>query len=217
MKEIDINTWKRKALYECFSAYDHPVFNIAVRTDVTNLVEFCKKRELSFFTAFLYVVSACLNGIEDFRLRIMPDGKVVLFDKIDPSFVVMNDCGVIVTCPTPMEDGFSRFYKTARDNIEKARKGDLPPSFNKTDRRDLFYISCMPWADFCAVGNPYNMKDASSTSIPRLTWGRYSSENGRLLMTLDISVHHALMDGLPVTQGFNAVQAALDDIENFLK
>ena len=61
------------------------------------------------------------------------------------------------------------------------------------------------------------MNDPESSSIPRLTWGKYADENGRKKMTFDIAAHHALLDGEPICRAFIKIQNALNDINNFIK
>ena len=216
MKEIDVSTWKRKTPYECFSKYSNPVFSMTVRLDVTELVEFSKRTKTSFFVNFVFVVSKCLNNLDDFRLRINGD-KVVLFDAIAPSYIIMNDNGVIVTKRTEYCDDYKEFYQKASKDVQDAKNCLTQKKFNQDNMIDTFYMSCVPWVDFTSVNNPYHIPNAEQTSIPRLTWGKYVAENGRLKMAFDISAHHALMDGFEMSQGFVSIQNALSDIENFLK
>ncbi|MBR5273482.1 MAG: hypothetical protein IKU25_08870 [Clostridia bacterium] len=216
MREIDIEKWERKVHYECFSQYDRPTFSVAVRLDVTKLVEYTRSTGTSYFTNFLYIASRCLNDITEFRLRIL-DGKVVEYDKISPSFIVMNNDNVIVTCYSELSECYQDFYKHTRENIEKAQIPEKRESFNTVvTKNDVFFVSCLPWIDFVAASNPYNNRDEFATSIPRLLWGKYVREGDRYVMTMDISVHHALMDGYHVSKGFMDIQKALDNVEDFL-
>lgn len=215
MKIIDTDKWKRKAPYECFSKYDNPIFALSTRLDVTKLVRHCKLTGDSFFANVLYVAVKCLNGIEDFRIRIK-DGKVVLFDKCDPNYIVINNDGVIVTCRTEYSADYKTFYKSVRSDTEFAKQSTSGVKFSDRAANDVFYVSCLPWLDFVSVINPYDLKDVDSSSIPRLTWGKFTEENGRYKMTMDIAAHHALLDGYPLTQAFALIQNMLDNIENFL-
>lgn len=216
MKEIDVTTWKRRAPYENFASYSNPVFSMTVRLDVTKIVEYSKRTETSFFINFLFVVTKCLNQIEDFRIRIK-DGKVVVYDVITPSYIVRNDNGVIVTKQTEYSSEYKKFYELVSKDIQEARNLLNQQKFNDANKNDLFYMSALSWIDFTSISNPYQVPDAAQTSIPRIAWGKYVNENGKLKMAFDISAHHALMDGYEMSQGFNSIQKAIDDIENFLK
>ena len=121
MKEIDVATWKRKAPYENFVNYSNPVFSMTVRLDVTKIVEYSKQTNTSFFINFLFVVTKCLNQIEDFRIRIK-DGKVVVYDVITPSYIVRNDNGVIVTKQTEYSSDYKKFYELASKDLVNIKK-----------------------------------------------------------------------------------------------
>ena len=217
MRKIDTTTWKRKVPYKNFIDYTNPIFSLSTRLDVTELCNRCKKEGTSFFADFLYIVMRCLNSIEEFRLRIVND-EVVLYDTIHPSYIVLTDDNIIVTCRTEMQRSYFKFYKNVRDDIEEKKQRSIQDGeFNIKKENDCYYISCLPWVDLMGVSNPYNLNDNEQSSIPRLTWGKFVDENGRKKMTMDIAVHHALLDGEPVCRGFIEIQKALDHIEDYLK
>lgn len=213
MKEINIEQWSRQSTYECFSNYDHPVFSVATSLDVTELVNYSKERNTSFFTDFLYIVCLTLNQMTQFRYRIVDD-KVVEYDVIHPSFVVMNDLMSIVTCHSKASCNYSEFYQNNREAIVSAKHNKR--DFTSPLSNNVFYISCLPWIDFVSMSNPYNFADKEQTSIPRITWGKYTLKDGRYKMTMDISAHHALMDGYHISVAFSSIQDYLDNIRNII-
>lgn len=210
---IDIENWNRKTSYETFKDYLNPIFSISARLDVTKLCELSKKTKTSFFTSFMFVVSKTLNEMEEFRLRFSDDGKVVLFDKINPNFIVKSENGGISTCPTQYFKDYKLFYDTARQNAKLAEKKN---NFSNLHVNNIFYITSMPQLDIVSFSNPYMLNNKFYDCIPRLMWSKFVEENGAMKMTMDISVHHALLDGEPVCRAFNNIQAALNDIENYL-
>ena len=218
MKKIDVKTWKRRVPYENFIGYTNPIFSLATRLDVTDLYNRCKREKTSLFADFLFLAVKCLNSVEELRIRISGD-EVVMYDTIDPSFIVMTDEGVIVTCRSKMCDSYAEFYKGVRTDIERAKAAAAKEvwNFDGDVRTDLFFISCMPWVELTAVSNPYNLSDRENSSVPRLTWSKIVDENGRKIMTMDIAAHHALVDGEPVCRAFIKIQEALNDVENFFK
>lgn len=214
MQIIDTKNWKRRCVYENFIGYTNPVFSLSTRLDVTALADRCKREGTSFFTDFMFLVSECLNSIEEFRLRLSGD-DVVLYEHISPSYIVMSDAGVIVTKRTDCTDGYKSFYAETRKDIAEAKSLTRPQEKFSDRRNDCFYISCLPWTDIRSVINPYNLTDREATSIPRLTWGRYSQEGERKMMMFDISAHHALTDGEPLCRAFNLIQNALNNADKW--
>ena len=215
-KKVDIDAWERKMVYKNFIAYTHPTFSLSAFVDVTDLVGYCKGNGKSFFACFLYVLSRALNNVDAFRLRIQ-DGEVFLYDRIHPNYIVMKDDQTIATCRTEMREDFNAFYDKARKDIETVKRAGEDEPFNKSNENNVFYISCLPWLDFHSVSNPYDFTNHEQTSIPRITWGKYIEKDNRLQMLVDISVHHALMDGKMVADAFLELRKMLSTIENILR
>lgn len=212
MKKIDINKWERKVPFDNFIKYTNPIFSLSVRLDVTALCERCLEKGSSFFADMLYIVSHTMNSIEEFRLRLF-GGNVVLLDSVNPSYIVMSNAGVIATCRTIYGNGvYETFYDRVREDIERTKRcKTYDKSFNSNSDVDCFYVSCLPWADIISVLNPYDFSNLDNSSIPRVTWGRFVEERGKKMMTIDISAHHALIDGEPVCRAFNEIQKKIND------
>ncbi len=212
MKKIDIENWNRKVPYQNFISYSNPNFSLGTRLDVTKLYDYCKRNRRSFFIEFLFIVSKVLNEIEEFRLRIL-NGEVVQYDVVDPSFIVMCDDGAIAPCKVEMDFDRESFYQTVEVAKEKRKKQGNEKEFNPKSKNDLFYVSCVPWADICQATNPYNIPDEDVSSIPRIIWAKHVNENDRMKMFFNIEVHHALLDGEPVCRAFNLIQKYLDQVK----
>lgn len=214
-KRIDVGNWSRKTVYENFIGYSMPVFSIGVRLDVTNLYNRCKKKGKSFFIDFLYVIMKCINSTDGLKFRIY-NGEVVLFDTVKPSFIVLADDGLIVTCMSPMHDNYEEFYDAVQNNIIISRKNAAnKKTFNSTEKNDCIYISTLRWVDIANVTNAYDFKNVDNSSIPRVTWGKYVEENSRMKMSFNIAAHHALVDGEPICEILNIIQESLDNLSLF--
>lgn len=210
MRKIDIESWDRKIQYKNFITYEYPAFSICTRLDVTKLVEYCNKAERSFFSTFLYIVAKSVNEIDELKTRIVDD-EVIIFDKITPSFVVLNDRKQIVTAQTPIYDDFEKFYKENREAIHKAKTNEVV-EWNSKAMYDCIYVSCQSWIDLYAMNNPYKFSDKGQTSIPRITWGKCVEKDEKWELGFDVSLHHALADGYHVSLLIDAIN---DKINNF--
>ena len=49
MRELDLKTWPRRAVYELFSGCDWPFYEVSFPLDVTRLRAYTKKEGLSFY------------------------------------------------------------------------------------------------------------------------------------------------------------------------
>ena len=219
MKIIDVEAWDRKVPYKNFVRYNNPIFSLAARLDVTSVYERSKRTGRSFFSDFLFLVTASLNRVESLRLRMDNEGRVVLYESIDPSFIVMQENGVIATCRTPFTEDYEAFYQAVREGISrKSSMEDVIEEFNSKDATpDVFYSTCLPWLDFVSMSNPYHYEDVAASSIPRLSWGKFVDEGGRRRLTFDIAAHHALLDGKAICDGFAVMSAVLEKGDAFFE
>ena len=211
MKYIDINSWSRKNQYENFIKYTNPTFSVCSALDVTKLVTYCQKNNISFFSSFMYIVANNVNKVKEMRLR-LKDDKVVSFERTHPSYVVLCNGDELRTCKTAFSVDFSDFYsRTQKDII--LTKTNKPSAFNKDNGTDCFYISSLPWIKFSSITNPYNYQDKEQTSIPRITWGRFYKTDQGFEINFDVSVHHALVDGVHVSNLIKNIENQLNTLD----
>ncbi len=207
MKIIDVDQWNRRTQYYNFIQYTNPVFSVCSNIDVTYLVKFCKEKNQSFFSAFLYVVTKCVNDVEEMRLRIMDD-KIVLYDVVHPGYVVICEDDELRTCVTSADNDYLTFYSATRKDLERT-KLYKPEAYNERNDNDVYYVSCLPWIKFNSVMNPYNFSDKEQTSIPRVTWGKYYMNADRFEINIDISAHHALVDGTHIAKVIKNIEETI--------
>lgn len=107
---------------------------------------------------------------------------------------------------TAWEEDFASFCEKAKKESEE-QEGFIDMS-SETDA--LIYFSCTPWFDFTALTNErdFDRDDA----IPRLAWGRYYEEGGRLRLHLSIEVNHRTIDGFHIGQLVAAIESAIAEL-----
>lgn len=209
MRYLDIENWNRKEHYSYFKELDYPHFSICGNVDITEFIKFVKENGSSFFLSFLYASAKTANSIEAFRYRIRKD-KVAVHDKVSPSFTVMTSKEVFSFCTVDFEDDYKEFYTSASREIEKAK--DKVIIEDEPGRDDLLYITCIPWVSFTNITHPIQMRPVDS--IPRISWGKYFEENGRMKLPLSVQAHHALVDGMHIGQYFIKLQEMLNNPGN---
>lgn len=100
--KLNMDTWNRAELFREFIGMTTSVYDMTVRMDVTNLINYCKEKGQSFFINYLYLALRELNAIPEFRMRVH-NGEPYLYNRIDCSFTVANNYGYFVnrsmTCP----------------------------------------------------------------------------------------------------------------------
>lgn len=189
MKEIDLNTWSRKDIFEMFSKISLPFYSVTIPIDVTRLKMVSKQRNLSFYYLMVWACTKAINSVDAFNMRIKND-KVYQLNQTYPSFTTMKngaDNFIIVT--TPWKENPQDFCEMATQMVENQTK------FLDTDKEteELIYISCTPWFDFTALTNERNID--KDDAIPRLVWGKYFAEGESLKLHLSVDVNHRTIDG----------------------
>lgn len=201
MQILDKETWPRKEIYEFFSRIDYPFYSVTLPLDVTNVRAFARAQGLSFYHLLIWACTKALNRLPAFRLRIR--GKdLVLLDGADPSFTSMRPGEEVFQIITLPWEADPRAF-CAHAGEKAARQATLLDQAAETD--ELIYFSCIPWFDFTALTNEHNFD--KDDSVPRLAWGKYYEEGGRLWVHLSVEVNHRLIDGVHLGQ----LKQALDE------
>lgn len=188
--KINIDTWQRKETYAMFRGMTDPFYALSFNIDVTEVYNFAKSKGISSYKSIVWVVTKALNGVENFRYTVLEDGSVGLLDVRNPSFTdfaTETNCFKIVSMQ--FEDNIESFVKHASEKAEK--QSEFIDHTEETP--DLIYLSCVPWIDMTGVKSEGLEKPTDA--IPRITWGKYRKENGRVYVNMTVETNHSFVDG----------------------
>lgn len=215
MRIIDLEKWPGKKHYLWFKNYPLPYYSVTSNIDITLFYQYIKKHQLPFFIPLMFILNKALNEIEEMRLRIVDD-QVVLYDTIHPAYTIMTNQGIFENCESDFDNSFATYFFHAKRAIDEVKKGvNLNKDYNDYSKLNYYYFTCLPWINFTSITHP--MPNDPTISIPRIGWGKYIFTNERWIMALNIQVHHALVDGYPLSQAFLKIQAFLNAPEIHLK
>lgn len=216
MKEIDLKNWNRYKQYKWFSTFRDATYGITKELDVTELVKYTKNNNKSFFVCFLYILMQGLNSVEEMRIRNV-NGKIILYDDIDPAYTVMTDAGTFENVVSKNYPEFPKFYEETKKDLDAAKKlTKVKDSYNDSKEYKEYYITCVPWIDFSSLTHPIP-DDKESQAVPRICFGKYHLEGDRYKMKLNVTVSHEFVDGYPLSKVFINIEELLDNISNILK
>jgi len=208
MIEFDIENWNRKPIYNFFKNYEDPFFNITANLEVTNLYGFCKKHELSFSLACLYVAIKCMNEITEFKLR-LKSGKVYLCDSLHIGSTILNDDNTFSFCYFKNQPTIFDFDKQGKVIVENHKQ--LAKFEAKEEGLDLVHCTTLPWISFTSFKHARN-GDEGSKGIPKIVFGKLFDENEIKKIPFSVEVHHALMDGLQVGILYEKMQQYMNEL-----
>ncbi len=204
-KYIDMENWIRKEHYHFFSQFSYPHFSICANLDITNYFKYIKEHDIPFFLSITYLASKTANEIPEFRQRIR-ENKVIEYEIVRPAFTVMTETKLFSFCTVDYIEDFYAFKDSAMEAMEKVKKNIILSDEPGED--DLLYMTSIPWVSFTSMAHPIQMNPADS--IPRIAWGKYFEENGRMKLPLSIQMHHALADGLHAGEYYNILQEMME-------
>jgi len=204
---IDIETWKRKEHFEFFREFDDPFFSIVTEVDITQVYGHIKARKASLFLFYLFCSMKAVNLTEAFKYRIL-NGQVYAFDPIHASPTIDRDDETFGLAFMNYFPDFKTFSDEAKKEITavKQSKGLRLTEDNK--RLDVIHYSVLPWFHFTDLSHPRNFNAAES--IPKITFGRFKTIDGKLYLPVSIHAHHGLMDGYHVGKFLDTFQNLLN-------
>ena len=214
---IEIDNLDNPSQYKWFRTFANPCYGMNVKTDVTQVVKVSKATGTSFFANVLYLVTKAFNSVDEMRMREVR-GQIRLYDVINPTFTVMTDSGRFANAGFKMIEDYRGFYDKTRQIIEeKKSQTAFGDGYNDSADFDDYYITCVPWISIESMTHPLPDGNIESSSCPRACWDKYRLENGRYVMTLNVTVNHCFVDGKRLCNVFEAVQNNFDNAETLLK
>lgn len=212
MKQIVFQNEHRRKHFEFFKAMNHPHFNLCANVDVTNFITILKRHNLPFTFSVVYAIARTAKEIKEFRWRII-DGDLYECENVRPSFTTYTEVADVFSfCDVAYEKNYMDFINKA---ATKAAEMSINPSFEDSDKQDYLFLSSIPWISF--TGFQHAMPFHPTDSMPRMTWGKYFEENGKIKMPLSVQAHHALVDGRHIGQYFQKFEQLLNDFEAVLE
>lgn len=200
---LDTETWGRRQQFEFFRDYHNPFFNICTSIDVTQLLALTRQmKSISFFIAYHFFSTRAANEVEPFRYRLRGE-RVLVHDRIHAGTTLLLADENFTFAYFDYEEDFQSFQSGARAAIESARRAGVE-LYQRAEQDDLIYHSVIPWATFTSISHA--RRGGPQESVPKIAFGKYREESGRVLMPVSVEVHHALMDGLHVGRYFEKLE-----------
>ena len=206
-QELNISIWARRTTYEFFRDFEDPFFNITANVDVTSLRRFCKQHGLSYSLAALFGSQNALNGIPEFRMRILNE-RIVEYQTVEATQTILNDDETFSFCYYENRPNIFEFDKTgraAREKYLKLKTFDVEPN-----RIDLIYYSVIPWVSFTSF--KHASRANTRQTVPRIVFGKVFADGESEKMPISVEVHHALVDGIHVGRYFERYQHFVDSL-----
>lgn len=202
-RKIDLNSFPRRAHYDYFRSMANPYAGVTVNVDITRFMEKRREEHLPFFLSLLYPVSRAANQVPELRQRIL-HGDIIEYPWCTSSHTVAKADGTYAYCVLRSDMDFSAFLPIAQQLHEETKRSGTIEEDDSA--MGSFFISSVPWINYCALVQPV---PSPADSNPRISWGKYMEENGRIRIPMSLLCHHALVDGLHMSRFYEALEAEL--------
>lgn len=205
-QKLNINEWVRKDQFNFFKQFEEPFFGVCVMVDCTIAYDIAKAMNVSFFLYYLHKSLAAANKIEAFKYRIDGD-DIIVYDKVNASPTINRPDGTFGFSYMDYEESFEEFAKEAQQQIEKVQ--NTPGLIPAISGENVIHYSSIPWINFTSLSHARSF--SFNDSIPKISFGKMTNENGKRTMPVSIHVHHALMDGYDVAKFIDLFQGLMDE------
>ena len=203
--KINLDTWPRKEIFAHYFSAVPCTYSAVFKLDITSLRQAGKK----LYPTMLHGISTVVNRHQEFRMAFHADGELGCYDLVHPCYTIFHreteTFSNLWTAYTPDYEAFCAAY-----DHDMAAYGDRPGMLSRPDMpENTFPVSMLPWASF--EGFNLNLQNSYNYLPSIFTMGRFSTENGRVLLPLAVQVHHAVCDGFHLCRLVNELQSLLNE------
>ncbi|MDO4345268.1 MAG: CatA-like O-acetyltransferase [Eubacteriales bacterium] len=200
VREISLEEYPRREHFKYFHSLAYPYVGVTVLVDITEWLEKIRERKQPFFLSFLYCAVNSANEVPELCQRIAGE-KILEFSSCQASYTVALEDGTYTYCAVDCAMPLEKFLPYA---AEKQRLAKLHPSIEDgEDALSQFFISSLPWISYTSIVQPV---PCPADSNPRITWGKYCSQNGRIMIPVSLLCHHGLVDGVHMARFYENLE-----------
>lgn len=205
--KLDLNKYSRRQHFEYFCSLQYPYLGITNNVDVTELVEFCRKYNHSFYLVFIHLVALAADEISEFRQRIN-EKEIIEYDECPTSHIELLNDGTYGYCTLYHHMKFDEYMIYANEMRKKCL--DKKGIKEDDDSNSMYFISTLPWIHYTSLIQPVAGGEESN---PRITWGKFQEDYyGRKQLPVTVLVHHGLMDGIHIAQFYQSLEKQINEL-----
>ncbi|MBR5638143.1 MAG: chloramphenicol acetyltransferase [Muribaculaceae bacterium] len=185
--EINPKDSNRKEAFNLWMSSPMPMVTLVKTMDVTRILRYSKKRELSFNMLLCWCIGKAASPIEEFYA--LPEhGKLYKYDCLAVNVIVNNKKGGISSCDIPYNDDLSHFnhdYMTLTQSVSQNCES------NFLEEAMVIGTSAMIETELDCIVNQY----AKVFNNPMVMWGKYRKGWFKATLPISFQFHHVQMDG----------------------
>lgn len=211
MREIDLETWKRKDIFNLYYQFDIPQISLCTPLEVTKVYKFAKSKGLSFYYCLCHIFCSALLKIEEYMIRSI-NGKIVVEDGEYVNICAMKPEAEIFQIVT------GRYYSDIEKFCQETKKKlqnqtsfiePLPSGARKS--QVIAYMSCTPWFEFTHITHPQDVQ--RNSFVPHVSFDKIKiNEKGERFVNVSLQVNHAAIDGFLIAKLLDEVKLIINQL-----
>lgn len=198
---VDREKYYRNGVFRHFSEDCKCSVSLTARIDVSELYAFSKQSGTKFYINFLYLLAKVMNSREDYRMGYLyRTQELIVYDKVNPTqYVFHRDTETCTPVYSEYFADYVAFYKACEEDIAAAGQ-TREYRLDGAGHPNWFDASYVSWLSYDALN--VELPDGYLYFLPIVNWGRFRSEDGKLMMPVSVRMNHAVADGYLVSRVF---------------
>ena len=211
---IDRKSWPMAQSFYYYTEMAPTTYTVNVDLDVTILRKTLKEKGYKFFPAYLYLVTKAIGKIKELRVA-YKDGVLGYWENLTPAYPQFHEddhtTSLLWTAYDPV---FKKFYEQYIEDTTCFGNDHGILTKKGAPLANAYVISCIPWFTFNSFSlHNHGIKDYF---VPSFEAGGFKERDGKCIMPLSMTVHHATTDGYHLKCFFEALQKDMDQPEAWL-
>lgn len=215
-QSIDIQTWPMAQAFHYYTQMAPTSYTVNVNMDVSFLRKELKTKGIKFFPAYLYLVTRAITRQQELRVAVK-DGILGYWDCLTPAYPQFHEDNKTTSLLwTEYNDNFPEFYNQYLTDTKLHGESHGILSSKGVPPANAYIISCIPWFTFNSFSlHNHGIKDYY---VPSFEAGGFAeTSNGKIVMPLSVTVHHATTDGYHLKVFFEELQRTMNYPGEWLK
>lgn len=215
-QSIDIQTWPMAQAFHYYTQMAPTSYTVNVNMDVSFLRKELKTKGIKFFPVYLYLVTRAITRQQELRVAVK-DGILGYWDCLTPAYPQFHEDNKTTSLLwTEYNDNFPEFYNQYLTDTKLHGESHGILSSKGVPPANAYIISCIPWFTFNSFSlHNHGIKDYY---VPSFEAGGFTeTSNGKIVMPLSVTVHHATTDGYHLKVFFEELQRTMNYPGEWLK
>ena len=211
-RSVDLSQGPRARAFSFYRSAVQPRWGLTTRVDVAPLLAALPAwREvvpgLPPFVAYQHALLRAADAVPEMRQRLTPEGTVEEWAQLDASPTVLRADDSFAFARLRYAARLRDFAPPALAAVAQAQRVGTDWGLDDQNQPAALHTTVLPLVSFTDF--THARVSATDDGTPAIAMGRFAPEGERCWMPINLSVHHALVDGLHLGRYVQALERVL--------